>query len=134
MIGLPRTKGAKCTTQIEIEFLLRPLWRMVGILRGKIASRTKKTGRKIEFSSRVEVRDCDPETFRGCYRALGLNASFSSLFFSLLSTLFPPFNPQSRRFCEELGMTSLTPSSVVITFFLSTVFLANVKIFLRARA
>src|SRR6266566_3550707 len=130
MIGLPRTKGAKCTTQIEIEFLLRPLWRMVGILRGKIAARTKKTGRKIEFSSRVEVRDCGPESFRGCYRALGLNASF----FSLSSTLFPPFNPQSRRFCEELGMTSLTPSSVVITFFLSTVFLANVKIFLQAHA
>ena len=71
-----------CTTQIEIEFSLRSLWPMVGILRGKIAARAKKTGRKIEFSSRVEVRDCDPESFRGCYRALGLNASFSSLFFS----------------------------------------------------
>jgi len=56
----------------------------------------------------------DPESFRGCYQALGLNASFSSLFFSLLlfsslpSTLFPPFNPQRAEICEELGMTSLT--------------------------
>jgi len=39
----------------------------------------KKTGRKIRFSSRVEVRGCDPESFRGRYQASGLNASFSSL-------------------------------------------------------
>src|SRR4030095_9807781 len=76
---------------------------------------SKKNREENKFSSRVEVRGYGPESFRGCYRALGLSASFSSLFFSLLlsffslpSTLFPPFNPQRAEICEELGMTSLT--------------------------
>jgi hypothetical protein len=61
------------------------------------ASAQKKTGRKIEFSSRVEVRDCDPERIQGRYQASGLNASFSSLIFSSLLSFFslpstiPPF-------------------------------------------
>jgi hypothetical protein len=57
----------------------------------------KKTGRKIEFSSRVEVRGCDPKSIRDRYQASGLNASFSSLIFSSLLSFFslpstiPPF-------------------------------------------
>jgi len=56
----------------------------------------KKTGRKIKFSSRVEVRGCDPESFRNRYQTSGLNASFSSLIFSSLLSFslpstIPPF-------------------------------------------
>jgi hypothetical protein len=54
------------------------------------------------------------------------------LFFSLPSTI-PPFQSANAETCEELGMTSLTTSQVIITFFLSNVFLACLKIFLRAR-
>jgi hypothetical protein len=59
--------------------------------------RQQKTGRKIEFSSRVEVRGCDPESVQDRYQASGLNASFSSLIFSSLLSFFslpstiPPF-------------------------------------------
>ncbi|PYK06815.1 MAG: hypothetical protein DME66_03345 [Verrucomicrobia bacterium] len=62
-----------------------------------ICALRKKTGRKIEFSSRVEVRGCDPESVRDRYQASGLNASFSSLIFSSLLSFFslpstiPPF-------------------------------------------
>jgi hypothetical protein len=56
----------------------------------------QKNGRKIRFSSRVEVRDCDPESFQDRYQASGLNASFSSLIFSSLLSFslpstIPPF-------------------------------------------
>jgi hypothetical protein len=57
----------------------------------------KKPGGKIEFSSRVEVRGCDPESVQDRYQASGLNASFSSLIFSSLLSFFslpstiPPF-------------------------------------------
>jgi hypothetical protein len=56
----------------------------------------EKTGRKIKFSSRVEGRGCDPESFRNRYQASGLNASFSSLIFSSLLSFslpstIPPF-------------------------------------------
>jgi hypothetical protein len=63
----------------------------------RFVRRRKKTGRKIEFSSRVEVRGCDPESVRDRYQASGLNASFSSLIFSSLLSFFslpstiPPF-------------------------------------------
>src|SRR5260370_23341857 len=61
-----------------------------------ICAFAKKTGRKIKFSSRVEVRGCDPESFRDRYQASGLNASFSSLIFSSLLSFslpstIPPF-------------------------------------------
>jgi len=61
-----------------------------------ISAFAKKTGRKIKFSSRVEVRGCDPDSFRDRYQASGLNASFSSLIFSSLLSFslpstIPPF-------------------------------------------
>src|ERR1700745_2514381 len=61
----------------------------------------KKTGRKIKFSSRVEVRGCDSESFRNRYQASGLNASFSSLIFSSLLSFslpstIPPFQSATR--------------------------------------
>jgi hypothetical protein len=114
-----RTTVAKCTTENEI----LPLWPLslwevqslklfgTGVLRlspgdgyGKtaraidsvICAFAKKTGRKIKFSSRVEVRGCDPESFRNRYQTSGLNASFSSLIFSSLLSFslpstIPPF-------------------------------------------
>src|SRR6266542_5945806 len=88
------------------------VWWTMEVQRGLPASQKNREENK--FSSRVEVRGCGSESFRSRYRALGLSASFSSLFFSLLlffslpSTLFPPFNPQRAERCEELGMTSLT--------------------------
>jgi hypothetical protein len=98
--------GAECATENQM---------VCGIDIVICINGSKKNREENKFSSRVEVRDCCPESFQGCYRALGLSASFSSLFFSLLlsffslpSTLFPPFNPQHAEICEELGMTSLT--------------------------
>jgi hypothetical protein len=57
---------------------------------------TEKNREENKFSSRVEVRDCDPEGFRDRDQASGLNASFSSLIFSLLLSFslpstIPPF-------------------------------------------
>jgi hypothetical protein len=78
-----------------------------------VVAHNQKNREENKFSSRVEVRGCGPERVRSRYRALGLSASFSSLFFSLLlsfslpSTLFPPFNPHRAEPGEELGMTSL---------------------------
>src|SRR6266480_3356792 len=75
----------------------------------------KKTGRKINSPPGLKLGVFRPESFRGCYQALGLSASFSSLFFSLLlsfslpSTLFPPFNPQRAERCEVFLLTSLPP-------------------------
>jgi len=60
-------------------------------------SKGKKNREENKFSSRVEVRGCDSEGIRSRYQALGLNASFSSLIFSLLLSFFslpstiPPF-------------------------------------------
>jgi len=56
----------------------------------------KKTGRKINSPPGVEVRGCDPESFRDRYQASGLSASFSSLIFSSLLSFslpstIPPF-------------------------------------------
>src|SRR5207302_6413838 len=91
----------------------------------------EKTGRKIKFSSRVEVRSCDPESVRGRYEARGVNASFSLLFSwqpfcVFLPSTIPPFQSADAEGCEEFEMnsTSLTNGSVTITFFLSNIFLA----------
>jgi hypothetical protein len=90
----------------------------------------EKTGRKIKFSSRVEVRSFDPESVRGRYEARGVNASFFSLFswppFCVLPSTNPPFQSADAEDCEEFEMnsTSLTTGSVIITFFLSNIFLA----------
>jgi len=56
----------------------------------------KKNREENKFSSRVEVRGCDPDSFRDRYQASGLNASFSSLIFSSLLSFslpstIPPF-------------------------------------------
>jgi len=57
---------------------------------------TKKPGGKLNSPPGVEVRGCDPESFRDRYQASGLNASFSSLIFSSLLSFslpstIPPF-------------------------------------------
>src|SRR5207248_7376105 len=56
----------------------------------------KKPGGNLNSPPGVEVRGCDPESFRDRYQASGLNASFSSLLFSSLLSFslpstIPPF-------------------------------------------
>src|SRR4029453_18099249 len=102
-----------------------------------MTKRTKKTGRKNEFSSRVEVRVVTPKAFGAVDQAWGVSASFSSLIFSLLlsfsspSTNSPLSSATRAELCEELGMTSLKRVQLIISFFLSNVLLRNLKIFLR---
>src|SRR5205823_4052126 len=104
MIRLPRTKDAECTTEIQmqIQYRYRHLCFFYStglqarcIQTGDQAA-TEKNREENKFSSRVEVRDCDPESFRDRDQASGLNASFSSLIFSLLLSFslpstIPPF-------------------------------------------
>src|SRR5260370_37068138 len=133
MAKLPRTKSTKCTTEIKLRFCSRASRRARRL--------QEKTGRKIKSFSRVEVRSCDPESVRGRYEARGVNASFSLLFSwqpfcVFLPSTIPPFQSADAEGCEEFEMnsTSLTNGSVTITFFLSNIFLACLKIFLLARA
>jgi hypothetical protein len=75
--------------------LLAPGFKPGASKRGR-SSRDRKNREENKFSSRVEVRDCDPESFRDRDQASGLNASFSSLIFSLLLSFslpstIPPF-------------------------------------------
>src|SRR5437016_1507783 len=125
MAKLPRTKSTKCTTEIKLRFCSR------ASRRAERATLQEKTGRKIKFSSRVEVRSCDPESVRGRYETRGVNASFSLLFSwppfcVFLPSTIPPFQSADAEGCEEFEMnsTSLTNGSVIITFFLSNSFLA----------
>jgi hypothetical protein len=102
--------------------------------------RPKKNREENKFSSRVEVRVVTPKAFGAVDQAWGVNASFSSLIFSLLlsfsspSTNSPLSSATRAELCEELGMTSLKRVQLIITFFLSNVLLRNLKIFLRAHA
>src|SRR5436309_15139376 len=104
--------------------------------RGRDGARAeKKPGGKTKFSSRVGVMGCGLKTLRDRDQALGLSASFSSLIFSLLLFFFlastiPPFQSAIAELGEELGMTSLTTSQVIVTFFLSNVFRACLQKFL----
>src|SRR5947207_4181201 len=61
-----------------------------------ISAFAKKPGGKLDSPPGVEVRGCDPESFRDRYQASGLSASFSSLIFSSLLSFslpstIPPF-------------------------------------------
>ena len=103
--------------------------------------RGKKTGRKNKFSSRVEVRVVTPKAFGAVNQAWGVNASFSSLIFSLLlsfsspSTNSPLSSATRAELCEELGMTSLNRVQLIVTGFLSNIFVAEfAKIFTSSRA
>ena len=63
---------------------------------------SKKNREENKFSSRVEVRVVTPKAFGAVDQAWGVNASFSSLIFSLLlfflrHRLIPPFHPQHAR-------------------------------------
>jgi hypothetical protein len=101
----------------------------------------KKTGRKNKFSSRVEVRVVTPKAFGAVNQAWGVSASFSSLIFSLLlsfslpSTNSPLSSATRAELCEELGMTSLNRVQLIVTFFLSNIFVAKFEnIFTSSRA
>src|SRR5947208_5142291 len=101
---------------------------------------TIKTGRKINFPPGVEVRVVTPKAFGAVNQAWGVNASFSSLIFSLLlfssspSTNSPLSSATRAELCEELGMTSLIRVQLIVTFFLSNILLRILKIFSQARA
>ena|SRR5215470_3398452 len=96
-----------------------------------MATENKKTGRKNKFSSRVEVRVVTPKAFGVVNQAWGVSASFSSLIFSLLlfsslpSTNSPLSSATRAELCEELGMTSLKGVQLIITLFLSNLFVAK---------
>jgi len=101
----------------------------------------QKNREENKFSSRVEVRVVTPKAFGAVDQAWGVNASFSSLIFSLLlsfsspSTNSPLSSATRAELCEELGMTSLKRVQLIITFFLSNVFVAKSKnIFTSSRA
>src|SRR5204863_1107990 len=102
--------------------------------------RAKKTGRKINSPPGVEVRVVTPKAFGAVNQAWGVNASFSSLIFSLLlfssspSTNSPLSSATRAELCEELGMTSLIRVQLIVTFFLSNILLRILKIFSQARA
>jgi hypothetical protein len=109
-------------------------------LRLGITARKKNREENI-FSSRVEVRVVTPKAFGAVNQAWGVSASFSSLIFSLLlfsslpSTNSPLSSATRAEICEELGMTSLNRVQLIITFFLSNVFLAKFEnIFTSSRA
>jgi hypothetical protein len=77
----------------------------------------KKPGGKINSPPGVEVRVVTPKAFGAVNQAWGVNASFSSLIFSLLlsfsspSTNSPLSSATRAELCEELGMTSLNEFS-----------------------
>ena len=105
------------------------------------AGEYKKNREENKFSSRVEVRVVTPKAFGAVDQAWGVSASFSSLIFSLLlfsslpSTNSPLSSATRAELCEELGMTSLKRVQLIITFFLSNIFVAKFEnIFTRSRA
>src|SRR5215470_10709734 len=95
--------------------------------------REKKPGGKINSPPGVEVRVVTPKAFGAVNQAWGVSASFSSLIFSLLlsfslpSTNSPLSSATRAELCEELGMTSLKRVQLIITFFLSNIFVAKFK-------
>lgn len=103
--------------------------------------RAKKNREENKFSSRVEVRVVTPKAFEAVDQAWGVSASFSSLIFSLLlfssspSTNSPLSSATRAELCEELGMTSLKRVQLIVTFFLSNIFVVKFEnIFTSSRA
>src|SRR6266480_1616246 len=115
--------------------------RFLDYARNEQSAHNKKTGRKINSPPGVEVRVVTPKAFGAVNQAWGVNASFSSLIFSLLlfssspSTNSPLSSATRAELCEELGMTSLIRVQLIVTFFLSNIFVANFEnIFTSSRA
>src|SRR5215469_16884062 len=96
----------------------------------------EKNREENKFSSRVEVRVVTPKALGAVNQANGVSAFFSLLLSSSSPSTNSPLSSATRaEFCEELGMTSLNRVQLIITFFLSNIFVAKSKnIFTSARA
>src|SRR5438876_4654807 len=135
MAKLPRIKSTKCTTEIKLRFCSRVA------RRAERDGYKKEPGGKLNSPPGLKLGVVTPKAFGVVMKREGVNASFSLLFSRppfcvFLPSTIPPFQSADAEGCEEFEMnsTSLTNGSVTITFFLSNIFLACSKIFLRARA
>src|ERR1700747_1877444 len=120
---LPRTKRAKCTTEINLN---------------QRSAAKEKTGRKTSFSPGLSFGVMTPKIF-GVVIEASMPLSFCFFlrsFASFCHRLFPPFQSADAEGCEDfkIKFNFTYNGSVIVTLFLSNIFLACLKIFLRVRA